>query len=60
MVCGMGEFNNTHQKTRKNTMETIILLVAVVWTTTTTLLGWLLLRANKQHRKAQEVKYPYE
>jgi hypothetical protein len=39
-------------------LSKIILLISGVWTTSTILLGWILLRCNKQHRKAQQIKYP--
>lgn len=44
----------------KTDPQTIILLVVGVWTITTTLLAWLLLRANKLHRRSQRIKFPYE
>jgi hypothetical protein len=42
----------------KTEIQTVILLFVSIWTTVSLLFGWLLLRSNKQCRKAQQIKYP--
>jgi len=41
-------------------LHQIILAVAIPWSLLTTLIGWGLLHSNKQYRKRQAIKYPYE
>lgn len=44
----------------KQELYQIILAVTIPWTLLTTLIGWGLLHSNKQYKKRQKIKYPYE